>query len=300
MSRLEITHRHSAIINKLKKHPASFKEIQKHLVQESELRGYRLTISNRTFQRDREDILSLYHCDIQCNKAKNEYFIESTDEDTINNRMLDAFNTFNALNSSVGYNAYVEFEKTASSGSENFHGILHAIKNKVVLKITYQSYWSHATGERNIEPYFLKEFKNLWYLVGKDLVKGKIRTFALDRMKSIEITRKKFVYPIQEKPKSYFNNCYGIIAGDHSKPIVPVVLSFQPFQGKYIKAMPLHPSQKIIKDSEDELIIKLDVYSTFDFEMQLLSYGPLIQVLEPIELRDAIKEKLKEALENYG
>lgn len=82
MSKLEITHRHSAIINKLKKHPASFKEIQKHLVQESELRGYRLTISNRTFQRDREDIRSLYHCDIQCNKAKNEYFIESTDEDT--------------------------------------------------------------------------------------------------------------------------------------------------------------------------------------------------------------------------
>ncbi|MCX2454346.1 WYL domain-containing protein [Pedobacter sp. PLR] len=299
MSKLEITHRHSAIINKLKKHPASLKEIERHLEQESEIRGCILTSTSKTFKRDLEDIFSLYHCDIQYNRANNEYYIKSTEEDTINNRMLEAFNTFNALNSSVGYNEYVEFEETASNGSENFHGILHAIKNKVVLKINYQSYWSSTTRERNVKPYFLKEFKNLWYLIGQDIDKDEIRTFALDRMKSIEITRKKFVYPVEEEPKSYFDNCYGIISGDQRKPVEAVVLSFHPFQGKYVKSMPLHSSQKIVKDTDEELVIKLYVYPTFDFEMQLLSYGPLVQVLKPVELRDTIKEKLKKALENY-
>ena len=301
MSKREINLRHSEIINKLKKHPATFKEILEHLKQMSEILEHKLTVSDRTFQRDREDILSLYQIDIQCNKSKNEYFIEENENDeNFNKRMLDAFNTFNALNASIGHDDYIEFEQPADKGLENFHGILHSLKQKLTLKITYQSYWSATTEVRIIEPYFLKEFKSLWYLVAKDVNKNAIRTFALDRMKSMEITKKKFVYPSSQQPKTYFKHCYGIISPDNQhEPIVPIVLSFHPQQGKYVKALPLHHSQQILKDDENELIVELHLHQTFDFEMQVLSYGPLVQVLEPAALREAIKGKLKEALEKY-
>jgi hypothetical protein len=52
-----------------------------------------------------------------------------------------------------------------------------------------------------------------------------------------------------------------------------MTLSFDDYQGKYIKSLPLHESQQTISDSENELQIKLKLYITHDFIMELLSYG---------------------------
>jgi predicted DNA-binding transcriptional regulator YafY len=78
------------------------------------------------------------------------------------------------------------------------------------------------------------------------------------------------------------------------------VLRFSAQQGKYIKSLPLHPSQKIISDNAEGLIIKLQIYVTFDFEMELLSHGANLGVLEPAFLRESVKSKLKDALSSYG
>jgi hypothetical protein len=56
---------------------------------------------------------------------------------------------------------------------------------------------------------------------------------------------------------------------------------YEPIQGKYIKSFPLHESQQIIIDNEDELRIKLYVYISHDLNMELLSYGNSLTVLEP-------------------
>ena len=300
MSKREITLRHTAIINKLKRSPATLKEINQHLTNESELTEYSLTVSNRTFQRDRQDILSLYNISIECDKAKNRYFIAESDESALNNRMLEAFNTFNALNSSIGMSEYLEFENYSSSGTENFHGILHAVKNRFQLNISYQSYWSDYEQDRSVRPYFLKEFKNRWYLIAHDIDKEGIRTFALDRIKSIEITKKKFTYPVSQQPKSYFKHSFGIISPGHADPVEPIILSFNALQGKYVKSLPLHPSQEILKDIEDELVIKLQIHTTFDLEMQILSYGQNVEVLAPVSLRNTIKERIKLSLATYA
>lgn len=299
MSKREITLRHTAIINKLKRSPATLKEINQHLTNESELTEYSLTVSNRTFQRDRQDILSMYNISIECDKPKNRYFIAESDESALNNRMLEAFNTFNALNSSIGMSDYLEFESFSSSGTENFHGLLHAVKNKLVLSIAYQSYWSKETQDRSVHPYYLKEFKNRWYLIALDIDKESIRTFALDRIMAIDITRKKFAHPKNKDPKSYFKHSFGIISPDHSAPDEPVILSFNAFQGKYVKSLPLHASQEVIKDDENEFVIKLHIHATFDLEMQLLSYGNNVKVLAPESLKNTIRERIQLSLAQY-
>jgi len=302
MSKREITARQTAIINKLSRSPATLKEINQHLLNESELQEYKLTVSDRTFQRDRQDILALYNISIECNKPKNNYYIADNDDSALNNRMLEAFNTFNALNSSMGMSDYLEFEYYSASGTENLHGILHAVKNRFQLNITYQSYWDDLPKPRSVRPYFLKQFKNRWYMIALDIEKDSLRTFALDRIKSIEISKKKFNYATKELPKSYFNNCFGIIAPDNTDPLDPVILSFTAFQGKFVKSLPLHASQEILMDDQegDQLIVKLNVYPTFDLTMQILSYGENVEVLAPENLKNEIKERLKNSLERYS
>jgi predicted DNA-binding transcriptional regulator YafY len=300
MSKRETLMRQNAIINKIKKGPSTLKEIDAELALQSDLHGYNLKISKKTFKRDLDDILSLYQIHIEYNATIKKYEILNQEDENLSDRILDAFDTLNALNSSVGFSTYLDLEKRKSAGNQHFYGILHAIKNRQLLEITYQSYWDTKSSVKNLEPYLLKEFKNRWYIIAKDTLKNELRTYGLDRILGIHISKKKFHYPASFIAKNHFKDSFGIIRKDSDKPVQNVVLSFNHYQGKYIKSLPLHSSQEILTDNQEQFIIKLHIYVTFDFEMELLSYGPTVEVIEPAFLRQSIKEKLEAAISLYN
>ncbi|HOK39366.1 MAG TPA: hypothetical protein PLC87_11950, partial [Bacteroidales bacterium] len=60
MSTRETLLRYNYIINRLRRGPATFDEIVNYLNAKAEDTDYNLSISQRTFQRDKQDILSLY------------------------------------------------------------------------------------------------------------------------------------------------------------------------------------------------------------------------------------------------
>jgi predicted DNA-binding transcriptional regulator YafY len=78
-----------------------------------------------------------------------------------------------------------------------------------------------------------------------------------------------------------------------------VVLSYEAFQGNYIKTQPIHNSQKILVDNDDELRISIRVIPNYELEEQILKQGERVKVVEPKWLQDSIKERLKKALEQY-
>jgi len=63
--------------------------------------------------------------------------------------------------------------------------------------------------------------------------------------------------------------------------------------------MPLHESQQILIDNEEELRIKLKVFITEDFLMEILSHGERVRVIEPKSLVEDIKNIYEEVLEGY-
>jgi predicted DNA-binding transcriptional regulator YafY len=69
-----------------------------------------------------------------------------------------------------------------------------------------------------------------------------------------------------------------------------IILSFSFEQGKYIKSLPLHHSQKELINNEDEYRIELLLHPTYDFVMELMSIGAHVKVIEPQSLK---KEMIK-------
>ncbi|MCK4661528.1 MAG: hypothetical protein KAT68_01575 [Bacteroidales bacterium] len=98
MSKRETISRYNLIIKKLRKYPASFAEISDYLALESELQEYNFNVSKRTFQRDLEDIRSVYNINIQYDYSRKVYYIDFDQQPEVNERILEAFDTFNALN----------------------------------------------------------------------------------------------------------------------------------------------------------------------------------------------------------
>jgi predicted DNA-binding transcriptional regulator YafY len=298
MSKKESLTRYNIIIKRLRKNPASFDEIYSLLEMESELSGYNLCVSKRTFQRDLEDIRSLYDIEICYDHSRKVYHIVFDDRNEVTERILEAFDTFNAIKITDRLSDHIHFESRPPSGTEHLYGLLHAIQNKFQVEFFYRKFIDEEYSSRKAEPYAMKEHRNRWYLIALDRKDNKMKSFALDRLSSLEITKKHFEYPVDFDVNKHYNNSFGIISPNGEEP-QEIELSFDPYQGQYIKTLPLHHSQYILIDNNKELRIKLFMVITFDFIMELLAYGQYVKVLSPNNLSDHMKDNHYKAYRQY-
>ena len=299
MSKQEYISRYLIIINYLKRGQASWADILTHLETQSEISGYNYVISQRTFQRDISEIRSMWNCDIQNNKSTGVYFIaESEDEQDENIELLDSFNLFNALSLTNNYSNYIQFENRVPKGTEHIYGLLHAIKNKFVVEIEYHKFYEEKSEQVIINPYLIKQFKGRWYLLCLKVDANDIRTYALDRIKSIDIKKKRFSASKDFDLKNYFNNCFGIITPDWGSP-EKIIFNLKSFQSNYIKSYPLHETQRIIKETKEETTFEINVFITDDLIMELLSYGQELEIVSPKILVKQIVTINKNILNKY-
>ncbi|MFA5418209.1 MAG: WYL domain-containing protein [Bacteroidales bacterium] len=298
MSKRESIARYNIIIKKLRKYPATLQEIMNELELESEIQSYKFTISKRTFQRDLADIRGIYNIDIQYNFATGKYFIDYDDQSTLHERIFEAYDTFNALNLTDRLSRHIHFESRKPQGTENLYGLLHAIKNKKQIKFTHQKYWDNEPTNRQVEPYALKEFKNRWYVLTNDLKDNQVKSFSLDRITNLEITKTPFINTLNFDVNVHYKNFFGIVSPNDQEP-QEVIISCNPLKGKYIKSLPLHSSQKILIDNDEEFRFSLFVVVTYDFIVEILSHGDNMKVLAPTNLIDELKGTYFRALAQY-
>jgi predicted DNA-binding transcriptional regulator YafY len=129
----------------------------------------------------------------------------------------------------------------------------------------------------------MKEFRGRWYLVARNIDNRKIRVFGVDRISNLVVTTKSFIYPTDFNLSEYYKHSFGIIRPDDKEP-EEIILSFSPYQGKFIKTFPIHQSQQVLIDSPKELRIQLFVLVTHDLKMELRMYGDSLSVIQPKDL----------------
>ena len=292
--------RYSLIIKRLERGPASFEELEKYLQNESNIHDKDLNISRRTLQRDIKDIYSQLNIEIENEKkGAYRYFIKSHPEtQDHSNRLLESYQMMSTIEASRNFANLVFLETRQPQGLENFHGLLHAIQNKLVLTFEHVKFWEDVITQRKVHPLALKESQGRWYLIAVDTKDEKLKTFGLDRIKNIEISkspfRTKYNFPLEE----HFKNMFGISSDGLDKP-EKVTLEFDYEQGQYIKHFPLHSSQQVVSEVGDKVVIELLVYLSWDFVKELFSWGPDMTVLAPNSLRERMRTLLGQTLKQY-
>lgn len=305
MSKRGYISRYLLILKKLKISPYStYEELKAYIENQFDYLqmqddNLHIGFSKRTLQRDIREIRNNFGIDIDYSKSQKGYFISHNEHENMNfQRMMEAFDMFNSLNLAQDLAPFIHLEKRRPQGTENLYGLLHAIKNRLQIKFTYQKFWEESLSQRLVEPYALKEFKNRWYLLSKDSKDNTIKSFALDRLTNLEITTQSYQYPDNYSIKQSYRYCFGIISPNDTEP-QDIILSFTPFQGKYIKTLPLHDTQQVLVDNDEELKIHLKLCLTHDLIMELLSFGENMKVIEPKSLADQIKQAHEKAYRQY-
>ncbi|MXV38038.1 WYL domain-containing protein [Flavobacteriaceae bacterium Ap0902] len=194
------------------------------------------------------------------------------------------------------------FESRTARGLNNLNGLIHAIQNQQLVKIEYMSFYNNESEYREIvvEPYALKEFKYRWYLLANDRNNQEfhIHAYGLDRMKNLDIknsTFKKQEYSVS----GAYQHAFGIESPENRKP-EKIRLKFDPQQGKYIKSLPIHQSQKVIEEAADFLIIELNLIPSYAFYQEIFSMMDRVEVLSPASVKVEVKRIYERCLGVYS
>ena len=305
MSKRAFISRYMLIIKKLRIKPyASFEEIEEYLQHQFEYlqmndENISLAFSKRTLQRDIKEISNLFGINIIFSSKEKGYFLDDGNSDNMNfQRMMESFDLFNSLNVADDLSAYVYLEKRKPLGTQHLYGLMHSIKNRIYIEFEYEKFYDESISHKQVKPFALKEFKNRWYLLAEDVKTNECRTYGLDRISNLIITNRKFAKTKDANVHEMFKHCFGITSANDDKP-VEVVLSFDKEQGKYIKSLPLHETQEIIVDNNNELQIRLNIFITYEFVMELLSYGSRMKVIKTAKLINEMKRYYQKALKQY-
>lgn len=180
-------------------------------------------------------------------------------------------------------------------GLEHLTGIIDATINHQTLEIAYQSYWGE---KRNIVvyPYYVKQYNGRWFLFGLNDEKGRIESYALDRIESYASGTKSFVENVTTDFASYFDNVIGVSVPYGDVATEEVVLRFSPQRFPYVLSKPIHSSQRVLSESNT---VSIHVKPNRELSQQILSFIPDVEVLSPEWLRNEIRDKLKDNLQKY-
>lgn len=256
------------------------------------------TMSRRTFYNYRQAIQDLFNINIECDAATYEYFIADEDKHnrSVTDWLLNSAAVSDVLQNSREVSGRIFLEDIPSS-REHLATVIDAIKASKIITFDYNNFTRSrpATGLR-FEPYVLKLFRQRWYVVGMNVKESRLKTYALDRMSRVAIESASFALPDGFDPDAYFRDSFGIVVTRQAPR--RIVLRAEPLQSKYLRALPLHASQR-------ETVH--DTYSLFTYRMrvtedlcdELMSFGPRVTVISPPELRAMMIDRLKRALEGY-
>jgi len=256
------------------------------------------TLPRRTFYNYRQAIEELFKINIECNPSTFEYYIEEGDthSESVTNWLLNSAAMSNVLSDSKEVSTRI-FLEDVPSAREFLAVVIDALKEFHPIKFTYQPYSrSIATKDIVLEPYFLKIFRQRWYVTGRNLKENMIKTYALDRMRDVVLQSTVFEMPADFDAEEYIKYSFGIVFSQGEVKRVQIKTDSR--QAKYLRALPLHHTQQeMIHDAYS--IFTYMVRITPDFVQELLSHGASVTVVEPPELRAMVIHSLEESLALY-
>ena len=283
--------------------------------------------SDRTFQNDLYFLRGTYGADIKYDRHKKLYVLESVGAFQLNLK-IDK-NEITALTAGLSMSShflpglresanslwkklgkYIP-EEIISLGSEIvrstmaaspvaevdagiFNTLLDAKHCKKAVNILYSSP-EKMPKQWVLSPYDFYFRGNAWYMVSYNHRFENLGIHRLSRIISASISTKEYVPPEEAGfTEDYVLSAWHVIPGFEK---IPVKVRITEPLAESFREIKWHPTQKV-EDSPDGngIILSAEVPNLYEFARWIMSGAPHIEVIEPVELKEIIKEWAKEIL----
>jgi predicted DNA-binding transcriptional regulator YafY len=171
--------------------------------------------------------------------------------------------------------------------------LLDATLNHRRVAMRYHSFSSEREKDYLVEPYRVVFAQGALYVVAFVAEYGQIRTFAVDRIRSLSVLEERF------EPVELEEDAFAHSLGVHQGPPERVDIIFDARIARYVKERMWHPSQEIEEQADGTVRVTLNVSNDFALRSWILGFGPLAKVVSPPTLAAQIVEELEGARRRY-
>ena len=164
------------------------------------------------------------------------------------------------------------------------------------IRITYRSRSRDQISGRTLSPQRLTWYRSNWYLDAWCHEREALRCFALERLTAATLLETPAHDVLSADLDAHFADAYGIFTGPATQT---ATLIFSRERARWVADEEWHPHQqgRHLPDGRYELTLP---YGRADeLIMDILKYGPDVEVTAPDELRTAVVRRLEEASAKY-
>ena len=296
MKPAQIFHQYIWIINTLRAHQRlTFEQLNQKWIDDGVADGNPLYRSS--FNRHRDAIQDMFGIIIDCERKTYKYYISNPEvlsDGSISQWLFSTLAVHGVLADCAAIKDRIILENVPA-GEEYLDTIKRAIKSNRRLRIGYKKFEAEGY-EKVICPYAQKQFRQRWYLLARN-DEDQMRIYALDRMTMVELTDETFEIPADFSAQTYFSEYFGVLTDD--TPMAHVIIRAHKWMPNYLRTLPLHHSQRELESTPDYTDFSYDIRPTSDFLGELLRHSNGIEVLEPQELREKMRQMIVETLKRY-
>ena len=182
-------------------------------------------------------------------------------------------------------------------GGDAFQKCAEGVLQRQQLLFEYHSRGKDEINQRTVSPQRLVHYRDNWYLDAHCHLRNELRNFSIDRINNIQLLDTPAQQIDEQQLQEHFADAYGIFAGkgDHS-----AVLHFSPYRARWVAEERWHPKQQGLFLDDGRYELRLPYGKAQELIMDILKYGPDVEVVEPQSLREAVRIQLEKALKNYS
>jgi predicted DNA-binding transcriptional regulator YafY len=173
--------------------------------------------------------------------------------------------------------------------------LLEATLHFRVASMRYHSVSSGKVKDYVLHPYRLAFAQGGLYLLAHVPAYANIRTFAVDRIKSVSLEKETFTPP-RDVPEDIFANSLGVNTGEAER----VEIAFDAQIAPYVRARVWHTSQEVRDGDDGALMLTLHVCHDWALRSWILSWGPFARVISPTKLGALVRADLDAARALYS
>jgi predicted DNA-binding transcriptional regulator YafY len=185
--------------------------------------------------------------------------------------------------------------KDYSKKADTIAGLIDATLHQRQLAIAYFSFNSKRTKTYTLDPYRLVYYHGGLYLYARAHEYGEVRTFAVERIQSIEVLDQTFEVPPDFSVSEYARGAFGIAGGKAEA----VELLFGPEMAGYIRERVWHESQRLEDRPDGSVTLRLQVAPGWELKSWIKGFLPHVRVLQPPSLREEIGRDLDKAARSF-
>lgn len=179
---------------------------------------------------------------------------------------------------------------------QHFLRLSGAMLGKQALHVRYHARSQDQASERDISPQRLTRYRDNWYLEAWCHLREDLRLFAIERIEILGPANTAFRQLSTGELDRAFDDSYGIFSGP---PEDTAVLAFSPERARWIAQEQWHPDQQGDWREDGRFELRIPYSNPTELILDILRYGPDVEVLEPESLRKRVAQRLAEALEIY-